>query len=214
MSRSSRRRATVLMAMAAIASISAAVRLANPASSSRDSARKRLELAAAPAPPEVSTPTSAELRAAATVFGVFNRPTRAADSLPAGSAYAGGASRRIGSSSGPLQAWAITSGNQVCVTVYASSGPATGGPAACNTVATLNTSDQLLVDVSTTPATSSSEVIAGLAPDGVSNVTIDFQDGMSAAVPVVNNGFTYTTTDTKPISDFSWSRGGVANRES
>lgn len=213
MRRRSWRRASIVITIVALASIWLVVALAGTGPSSESSGPKTFNLAATPAPPEVSAPTSAQLQAAASVFHVFNRASQAVDSPPSGSAYASGVSRRAGTSSGALQAWAVSTGNQVCVTVYTATGAASG-PAACNTVVALNSSDQLLVDVSTTPATSSSEVIAGLAPDGVSNVTIDFQDGTSAVVPVVDNGFTYTTTDTKTISDFSWSRGGVANRES
>lgn len=213
MNRSRPRRAVVLTTSAAVALVCLTAALVVPGLSSRSSPQNKVELAAAAAPPEVSTPTAAELHAASTVFGVFNRTADATDSLPAGSAYVGGVSRRIGNSSGPLEAWAVSSGDQVCVTVHASSGPASGGPAACNTVAELRKPDQLLVDVSTTPASSSLEVVAGVAPQGVSTVTIDFQDGTSATVPVVDDGFTYTTTDSETISSFSWSASGVANLE-
>jgi hypothetical protein len=212
MSRVSRIRMAIVIA-GAIASVCVVVALAEPGSSSRGGAQKKLELVAAPTPPEVSAPTSAQLGAAATLFGVFNRPKSTADSLPTGSAYAGGVARRIGPGSGPLEAWAVSAGDRVCVTAYAESGPARGGPAACDTVAALNGPDALLVDVTTTPATSSDEVIVGVVPQGVSKVTINFQDGTSAVVPVINNGFTYTSTDAKQIHDFTWSARGVAHVE-
>ncbi len=204
-----RHRSKLLIVIGVIASICVAVVVTKPRATSR-SPHKSVRLAAAPAAPRATAPTSAQLHAAAAVFGVFNHSRKAGDSLPAGSAYADGVSRRIGSSSDLLRAWAVSTNDQVCVTLHAPKGPA--GPAACNTVAELRNPNQLLVDVSTS-SDSSSEVIAGVAPTGVSSIKIEFSDGTSATVPVVNNGFTYTASKSQKIGELTWSDAGVTNIE-
>lgn len=174
---------------------------------------EQTRLASASAAPLVTAPSSSELAAATTVFGVFSSPSGTGAALPTSSAYSGGVSRQVGSISAPFQAWAVSEGDEVCVTMDGQGPASSGGPAACNTVAELSQPDQLLVDVSGAPSTSSSQVVAGLAPNGVSTVTIRFQDGTSTNVPVTNNGFTYTANSSNPISGFSWTVNGVVNTE-
>lgn len=169
-------------------------------------------LSSAPTPPPVLAPSGARVNAAAQMFKVFDKPARAADSLPKGSAYADGVSRRIGNEARTFSAWAVVTADQVCVTVNASSGAASGGPAACNTTAELSKPDQLLT-LQAQSSDSTYQAIAGIAPQGVSSVTIYFSDGSSTLVPVVNNGFTDSAPDTKTVTKYSWLNNGIANAE-
>lgn len=169
-------------------------------------------LAAAPAAPAVTAPTAAQTSSAATTFGVFGQQAQAADSLPADSVYKVGTARRIGSPSASVAAWGVVTGEQVCVTVNAATGPAAGGPAACNSPAQLTQPNQLLI-LDASSSDSSSHVIAGLVPDGVSSVTIDLGGAAPVSVPVASNGFTYTTLAGELPSGYSWTANGTTSTE-
>lgn len=83
---------------------------------------------------------------------------------------------------------------------------------ACNSAATLEAEHQLIVQASlvgntssTAPTPGLANVVAGLAPNGVSSVTIAFSDGTSVEAPVVENGFSYQIVgEPKMVSDVSW----------
>ena len=178
--------------------------------------RPHVRLASASSAPILTAPTSPEVQSAAQTFGVFRQVASPADALPAASAYKVGTARRIAtSSSGGPSAWAVLTGEQICVTVDASGGPAQGGPAACNTVGELSQPHQLLtLDASSGASGSGSpQIIAGLVPDGIKTVTIDFKDGSSTVAPVNNNGFTYITTNGEDPSGFEWNVNGAASSE-
>lgn len=182
------------------------------AGSSAHHRRASLRLAAAAAAPVVTAPTAAQTSSAAATFGVFGQQAQAADSLPAESAYKVGTARRVGPSSGAVAAWAVVTGEQVCVTVNAGTGPAAGGPAACNSPTELAQPNQLLI-LDAGSSDSSSHVIAGLVPDGVSSVTIDLGSAAPVSVPVTSNGFTYTTPAGELPSGYSWTANGKTSTE-
>lgn len=154
-------------------------------------------------------------------FGVFGHPAAMADALPTSSAYAGHAARRIARSEGTAAAWALIDGTQVCVTI-SGTGAAASGPAACTSEATLSKPGQLLVlgpgslPVSgpPTPAVGPRvpQLLVGLAPNGVSTVTVDSVDGNTATVPVVDNGFEIST-DGVALGELKWSESGTAYSE-
>lgn len=133
-------------------------------------------------------------------FSVFARPAAARDALPAGSAYTGGISRRIAGSAQPFSAWGVLRGGQLCVTVDAASGPAAGGPAACNSVGRLTQPGQTLILGAGTGHGRAPQILAGLIPDGVVSVTVSYENGSRAAVPVRNNGFAMATGGQMPRS--------------
>jgi hypothetical protein len=130
---------------------------------------------------------------AATRFPVFAQPAAKGDALPSSSAYSGGISRRIAGSTQPFSTWAVLRGNQLCITVNARSGPAAGGPAACNSVSRLTQPGQFLVLTASTGNGTTPQIIAGLVPGGISSVTISYTNGSTAAVPVNDNGFAVDT---------------------
>ena len=172
----------------------------------------RLALASSPAPPAVTPPTSSAVAEAARTFEVLRQPATPQDSLPATSAYRSGLGRRVGATRGAIAEWLVVAQGQICVTVAAATGSAAGGPAACNSLTTLNRTDELLAGVSGSDM-SLSEVVFGLAPDRVSSVTIHFSDGRSAVAPVVNNGFVSQAGANQEVSGFSWTAGGVPQAE-
>jgi hypothetical protein len=139
-------------------------------------------------------------------FSVFAEPASAADALPSGSAYAGGTSRRIAGSMQHFSAWGVLKGGQLCVTVDARSGPASGGPAACNSISRLTRPGQILVLGASAGTGAAPQVLAGLTPDGVSSVTVSYEDGSTAAVPVKDNGFAVVTGGRTPRS-LRWDNG-------
>jgi hypothetical protein len=150
---------------------------------------------------------------AASMFAVFAKAPTPADALAATSAYSHYQSRRIAADDGAISVFGVDEGGQVCVTLSASSGVAAGGPAACNSVSELSQPNQLLVLGASSQTTSTTnpapQVLAGLVPNGVSNVEVDFTDGSSVDAPVTNNGF-ILGTDGRTPSGFKWSINGTA----
>ena len=154
---------------------------------------------------------------AVSLFGVFARAASPEDALPSQSAYAGGISRRIGPATDPISAWAVSTGDQMCVTLNASAGVGEGGPAACDTLSNLAAPNQLLVLGASSKAATSSpstapQVLVGLVPNGASTVAITFTDGSSLMAPVTDNGFLIHTAGRTPAA-FQWSIGGTSYTE-
>ncbi len=157
---------------------------------------------------------SAEVAGSATTlnvseFGVFSHISQPADVLPSGSPYGAGTSRRIGPATGPIGAWAVLNGDQLCVTVQGSPLAAQGWPAACNSPSELAKPDQLLTLEAGASGPGGTPrpplaFIAGLVPDGVRTVTVVYKDGTGVAAPVTNNGFV-VNTDGKATSAVKWS---------
>lgn len=146
-----------------------------------------------------SNASSAYTQAAAE-FSVFARPRTAGSALPSNSAYLGGITRRIAGSTQPFSVWGVLNGSRLCVTVHARSGPATSGPAACNSVSQLSKPGQLLVLGAGTGDSMTPQILAALVPDGVSSVTVSYTNGRKTVSPVKNNGFAIETGGLMPRS--------------
>lgn len=104
----------------------------------------------------------------------------------------------------------------MCVTLGASSGVGSGGPAACNSVSELRLPNQLRVLTASSGTSASTsqafQVVAGIVPNGASSVEVDFSDGSSAIAPVTNNGFLLTTNGRTP-GTYKWSINGTTFTE-
>jgi hypothetical protein len=160
------------------AAIALAVALAAPLAGSTAAAARTAASAA----------TTASHAQATARFPVFAQAAQPSDTLPANSAYTGGTARRITARGQPFTAWAVLRGAQLCVTLNAPTGPAAGGPAACNSIARLSQPGQyLILTAATTPA--APQIIAGLIPRSISSVTLTTTSGQTTVIPVTRNGF-------------------------
>lgn len=163
----------------------------------------------APGSQKAAQPSPAAVNALSQ-FGVFSHAAGPADVPPSQAGYAGGISRRIASTTGSVDAWAVLTGDQLCITVNASSGPAQGGGAACASAQALAAVGQrqfMVLGAGAGPSGSppqADQLVVGLVPDGVSAVTVAFTDGSSTTASVINNGFELNTNGRMP-STYTWS---------
>jgi hypothetical protein len=111
-------------------------------------------------------------------LGVFRRAAGPADTIPASDATIAGTTRRIGNSSSGPGVWSSVDTEQLCVQLA-------GGASACIPPEEF-ASRPLIVGSS---SNSGPEEAAGLVPDGITSVSVDYQNGTSETVPVVDNGF-------------------------
>jgi hypothetical protein len=150
-------------------------------------------------------------------YAIFQRTASASDSLPASIGEEAVTARKQQANASDLTQWATAAGETVCVVDrYAPSSSSNGvrpdTNQACNSVANLEAAHQLLVQTSLVGSISSApptpglaNVISGLAPNGVTGITITFSDGASQEVPVVENGFSYQIVgEPQAVSDVSW----------
>lgn len=155
-------------------------------------------------------------------YSVFNQPAVAADALPTAATERLGfvSARRQPSGYTDVSHWATVRGDEVCVVVATAAGfeaPYIDG--ACNDAEYLETHHELLTEraylgnSATPPAPGAANLIAGLAPDGVTDVSLSFADGSSAEVPVVDNGFVYRPSDGKVVAHVSWRTAAGATFE-
>lgn len=141
-------------------------------------------------------------------YAVFGAPASAADTMPAGLAaeQTPGAEIRSQPTTRPgLLAWAVAGSGRLCV----AESDAGGGSEACAGAATVVGDPNALLYSATAEGTSSADadqvdLVVGLAPDGVGDVTLRFADGTSAEAPVVDNGFQLATGRLVTISSLSW----------
>lgn len=113
-----------------------------------------------------------------------------------------------------LKEWATATGEELCAVIDGTTLVATGAPSSCNSAARLRDSHELLVFGASASAAGSThtspEVIAGLAPNGVTSVTIGLANGTSQTVPVVDNGFHLMNPGAKP-QRFTWKSASGVN---
>jgi hypothetical protein len=153
-------------------------------------------------------------------YAVFDRAAVASDPLPAASLVAepqaaerSTLTRRVSQNgASDTTEWATLNGEQLCVIVRST--PSDGLPdtnRACVAAAELEAQHQLLLQLSLVGSTSSTppeaglaNVISGLAPDGVTNVTLHFADGTGQTVPVTENGFVDRLDSPKMLQHLTW----------
>ena len=141
-------------------------------------------------------------------YAVFGTPASAADAMPAGLAAEqtpGAEIRSLPTTRPGLLAWAVAGSGRLCV----AESDAGGGSEACAAATTVAGDPNTLLYSATaegTPSADADEVdlVAGLAPDGVGDVTFRFSDGTSAQATVIDNGFQLATGHLVTISSLSW----------
>lgn len=152
-----------------------------------------------------STANSAQVMPSAAViahFSVLGGPQGADDALPATAGINAAIQRKLETSDPAIEQWASLNGEELCVAV---AGPAVGSqglPSACNTSSAVAEGRELLA-VEAGGARGTSNVIAGLAPDGVPSVTVTFTDGTTATAKVGTNGF-HLHTNGKRLKMLTW----------
>jgi hypothetical protein len=128
--------------------------------------------------------------------------------MPAGFASAQPAGAEIRSQPTKLPgllAWAVAGDGQLCV----AEADAGGGSQACAPATALTSDLNSLLYTATAegmPNSDADEVdlIVGLAPDGVSQITFTFGDRSSAQAAVVDNGFQLQTDRLVKVASLSW----------
>lgn len=166
-------------------------------------------------PGTAATPSSAVL----SHYAVFRRATNASDGLPSQRlteiVSENELTRRQPTPYPGYSQWATLEGEHLCVVDrFTSASSPTSEPAtnrSCNEAQYLEKHQQLLVQASYAGGTSSTppqlglaNLISGLAPNGVNNVTLVFADGAERIVPVVANGFTYSLESAKKLVNVIW----------
>jgi hypothetical protein len=134
--------------------------------------------------------------------GAFRRAAEPADVIPAADATISGVvTRKIGDPSAGSGVWASLSTESLCVQLA-------GGASACIQPEQFAEGRPLIVGASSGPPGTkadghpSSEEVAGVVPDGIASVTVNYQDGTSETTPVVDNGF---YLDAKhAVKDVAW----------
>jgi hypothetical protein len=141
-------------------------------------------------------------------YAVFAAPPSAADAMPSGLAAEqtpGAEIRSLPTTQPGLLAWAVAGSGRLCV----AESDAGGGSEACAAASTLTGDPNTLLYSATAegaPSADADEVdlVVGLAPNGVGEVTFHFGDDTSAQATVLDNGFQLATAGLETISSLSW----------
>ncbi len=158
-------------------------------------------------------------------YAIFRREAVPSDELPAvgpvGSLTFSEALTRKQSIEYPeYSQWASIEGDDLCVIDrFTPASSPEGAPVtnrACNSVEYLESHHELISQASfvgssssTPPAPGLSNVISGLAPDGVTSVTLGFTDGSQETVRVQENGFIYSLGNSpKRLAGLTWTDSG------
>jgi hypothetical protein len=157
------------------------------------------------------TPTrsvAADLATPTADYAVFSAPAGSSETMPANllaQQTAGAEIRQQPTTVPGMLAWAVAGDGQLCIAESTSGG---AGSQACAPAATLTATGDLLYTATAqgTASTDSDQVdlLAGLAPDGVSSVTVSFADAPTVQVPVSDNGFQLQTAQLVTITSLSW----------
>jgi hypothetical protein len=163
-------------------------------------------------------------------FSAFSRAQTAGDAIPAGSALnafvdqavPGAQVRAIPSSVAGLDVWLLAGNGDLCI---AADGLGQT-PATCASASQLaSDTSRLLYSASLAvsgaqAATSNqdegqTDLIVGIVPDGIQQVTFTFGDGSTAVAPVADNGFEVATSHAVTIQSVAWTDGsGVHHSQS
>jgi hypothetical protein len=150
-------------------------------------------------------------------YAALQSVATSADQMPSAAGLSDVTEARLVSvSTDPSPAWlATTSSGQLCVVVGASGG------SGCVAESALASGTQLLIVGESVGATPSEpltqaqiqaeneagppppQVIAGVAPNGVSTVSVTYSNGTSTTAPVKDNGFEISPGGRSPVA-FSW----------
>ncbi len=160
-------------------------------------------------------------------YAVFSRAQSTADAVPTASTLlarpeivSSTALTRHQPTSDPTYAqWAAVEGERLCVvdqfTPASAPNSEAGANKACNGAQYLEDHHQLIVQASYTGGTSGTapepgvaNVVSGLAPNGVSDVTLIFADGTEQSVPVIENGFLYSLSTAQKLANVTWTVSG------
>lgn len=159
---------------------------------------------------------AAPSQAVAKQFGVFARPSSASDVLPADVGPTPATAtvvRSIATGTPSLSEWATLAGNRTCVVINGTAPGAVGAPAACAELEPPHEEGELLSIVAGETGYKKPTILAGIAPDGVTSVTVTLADGTTHAVPVVENGFHLATGGSEPTV-YEWTSGaGVKHKQ-
>ena len=135
-----------------------------------------------------STQLEAPANAVVAKVGAFRRSAGASDSLPANVSISGTLIRSVGSDAPGAALWASVDNGRVCLQDEQ-------GASVCTPVANFSDKPLIMSPGRITGSRIGSEgpaipdTIEGLAPDGVTSITVVFADGSKESEAVVNNGF-------------------------
>jgi hypothetical protein len=146
-------------------------------------------------------------------FAIFTSSSSAVDKLPSEAGPTPAAAsvvRSIATNSSAISQWATLNGKEACVVIDGTDG-AQGAPSSCADLEAPADESELLTiaasssDVPNTRA-GAATIVAGLAPNGVSAVTINLANGTAHTAPVVDNGFHLLTGGSEPTG-YVWTTG-------
>jgi hypothetical protein len=159
-------------------------------------------------------------------YSVFNRLAAANDTPPTDLNEGSYISREIQTGVPSLRQWVTAEGETLCVQINVQESGSDSEPRACDTTANLDSSHQLLVlgvgggspspaslsgdskeAVSSSSAPTPPTLLAGLAPDAVTQVSVTFADGKVQTIPTQDNGF-HVYTDGKMPTNLTWTTAG------
>jgi hypothetical protein len=176
--------------------------------------------------------SSQPLSPTAAGYSIFSRAAVAGDTPPTDlneGAYTSREQQTGGDTS--LRQWITAEDETLCVQISTQEAGSDAEPRACNTLANLQSSQELLVlGVGGGPATPPSlngeggesvtkaashlppTLLAGLAPDGVSQVSVTFAGGRVQTVKTEDDGF-HLYTDNSTPTNLAWTADGVQHNQ-
>jgi len=147
-------------------------------------------------------------------FSVFARPVAPGDALPKHAGVVAPITRGVPTNDASLQQWLTLNGNEACVVIEGKDG-AEGAPSACADMEQPGSADELLMLGASSGAAGSGaargapSVLAGIAPNGVSAVTVTYVDGDAVSLAVADNAF-HTFTRGRAPAILTWTTAGGA----
>lgn len=179
----------------------------------------------------VHSQPSQPLSPTAAGYSILSRAALASDTPPTDLNEGAYTSREQQTGDPSLRQWITAEGETLCVQINAQEAGSDAEPRACNTVANLQSSQELLVlevgGALPTPPSLDGEggesvnksashlppsLLAGLAPDGVSEVSVTFADGHVQTIKTADNGF-HLYTDNNTPTKLTWTASGVPHTQ-
>jgi len=151
-------------------------------------------------------------------FSVFGRAAASGDTLPKDAGVIAQVIRAVPTHDPTLQQWLTLNGNEACVVIEGQGG-AEGAPSACADMEQPHSADELLMLGASSGAAGSGaakgapSVLAGIAPNGVSAVTVTYVNGDAVSLAVADNAF-HTFTHGRAPDTLTWTTAsGVRHSE-